>query len=505
MEISTTDDASSRSSDVSAATFDDDNSILQSLPAEIFDSDSVARTQTILLDGLRHALLRIAEQRDQIEYLRRQIAADKQMSTPDLKAPSLPSTPPTVLLTNKHMHCSSTATPAPKAVVSASCKTAATAASLHPPLVRLEISPVAPFRGQGGMANAPPSKAVAMCQTPGSWLLSASRRSQKKRPIQNRPSSLPSPVAQLFASPDADASARHDSKHRQLPVARLQSNPIRPPRRPPPPRPASPVQPCSSASDYESAQEIPDQPVTPPAQIPVNHRIVMQQVQERRLASMQLHSKILVRSYFNMWRAASRAARNRRPADDEASVGSGSWRSRRRRGGHRQRRQRRIQHSAEPHMHSRHTQYTNKDFPFFNVRGACISCGSGWLLGYWRRQPRYGYRGARAFDPLDDKIMCDTCRHDHPLGPFYFPDYYSYVTDDAIRRVQAEADGACPADAAKQLYKSQLHPAYDSSSAEEQQMIPPPSAHAFDCAPLAAWQPWRQYCPTPVLPRLCHT
>jgi hypothetical protein len=204
MEISTTDDASSRSSDVSAATFDDDSSILQSLPAEILDSDSVARTQTILLDGLRHALLQIAEQRDQIEYLRRQIAAAKQMSTPDLKAPSLPSTPPTVLLTNKHMHCSSTATPAPKAVVSASCKTAATAASLHPPLVRLEISPVAPFRGQGGMANAPPSKAVAMCQTPGSWLLSASRRSQKKRPIQNRPSSLPSPVAQLFASPDLD-------------------------------------------------------------------------------------------------------------------------------------------------------------------------------------------------------------------------------------------------------------------------------------------------------------
>ena len=137
-------------------------------------------------------------------------------------------------------------------------------------------------------------------------------------------------------------------------------------------------------------------------------------------------------------------------------------------------------------MHNQRTPtHTNKDFPFFNVRGACISCGDGWLLGYWRRQPKYGYRGARAFDPLEDKLMCDACRHDHPLGPYYFPDYYSYVTDDAIQRVQAEADGACPADAAKQLYKSQLQPAYDSSSAKEQQEIPPPSAYAFDCAPLA--------------------
>jgi hypothetical protein len=96
------------------------------------------------------------------------------------------------------------------------------------------------------------------------------------------------------------------------------------------------------------------------------------------------------------------------------------------------------------------------------------------MLGYWRRQPRYGYRGARAYDPLEDKLMCDACRRDHPLGPYYFADYHSYVTDDAIKRVQAEADSDSPADAAQALYqsvyRSQLRPAFDSSSSEEQQV-----------------------------------
>ena len=87
----------------------------------------------------------------------------------------------------------------------------------------------------------------------------------------------------------------------------------------------------------------------------------------------------------------------------------------------------------------------NQDFPHYNVRGVCIRCGSGWLPGYWRRQARYGPPSNRAYDPLADKIICDSCRSAHPLGPFCFPEYYTYVTDDAVRRVQAEADTASPA------------------------------------------------------------
>jgi hypothetical protein len=335
-------------------------------------------------------------------------------------------------------------------VVSATPKTAATATEpSHPPLVRLDLRPVASLRGQGGKDKQSKSTSVAMCQTPGSWLLyDAARRSMRRQPHQQQspvqqPPSPPSPVQRLFVSPKVRDSPPHPG---------LRRNPIRPPKRPPPPRPVRPVCPAqqdsAASSEYESASESPAvPPVQAPGSAPVDHNKVMQQVQERRLVSAQQSSKILLRSYFNIWRAHSRhnstAAFSRSPA---------TWRTERTRGGRRQHTQQRRHHTTETPMHNQRTPtHTNKDFPFFNVRGACISCGDGWLLGYWRRQPKYGYRGARAFDPLEDKLMCDACRHDHPLGPYYFPDYYSYVTDDAIQRVQAEADGACPADAAKQL------------------------------------------------------
>ena len=426
-----------------------DAAVFGRLPDDMSISERVTQNQSLLVAGLRDALADIATLTIKVADLQRQLA--NVTSTPQhLKAASLPPTPATLLMPSPGLVSSSlcssahSTTPDQRSVVCSTELLAATAGILHPPpLIQLDIRPVAPLQGQGGIAaKKPKTTSVAMCQTPGSWLLyDRHRRSlqrpprQQQQPPASRPTSPPSPVKQLFDSPHMRAARG------------LQRNQIRPPERPPPPRPVSAAQ-CSStaSSEYESAPEVPDQPIKQSATAPIDHQAVMRQVQARRLASAQQDSKILVRSHFNMWRAVLRAARSYRPANNAASVYSDSWRCRHRRGGHRQHRQQQ-QHRQYHGQHHTRLQSTepvrfNQDFPHYNVRGVCIRCGSGWLPGYWRRQARYGPPSNRPYDPLADKIICDSCRSAHPLGPFCFPEYYTYVTDDAVRRVQAEADTA---------------------------------------------------------------
>ena len=54
---------------------------------------------------------------------------------------------------------------------------------------------------------------------------------------------------------------------------------------------------------------------------------------------------------------------------------------------------------------------------------------------------------ARTTRLLTKLFATTSCRSAHPLGPFYFPEYYTYMSlmKQDFRRVQAEADTANPA------------------------------------------------------------
>ena len=84
----------------------------------------------------------------------------------------------------------------------------------------------------------------------------------------------------------------------------------------------------------------------------------------------------------------------------------------------------------------------NKDFPYINMKVACITCGDRWMPGYCHHGMRVNMRGyTHKYDPLAGKIMCDNCCNKYLLGLYYFTDseYEPYVTESAVECVHAES------------------------------------------------------------------
>jgi hypothetical protein len=321
--------------------------VFNPLPDDLPISERVAYTQSALVAGLRSALTEIAKQARQIADLQRQL--DDVATTPKQQAPSLPPTPATILMPSpksvssvfRSDHSEHSATPTQVVSSVAATATTATAADLHPPLVQLDVRPVAASRGQGGMKPSSPSTAVAMCQTPLSWLASPAkplRRQQRRQQDVQRPVVVTPPIARLFSSPQprwpasCARQARVPAGSPPVPQARFRAS-----------VPASTV--ASSGSDYESAHEHADPPRDcSTATDSVDHKRVLEQTRARRVAAAQSSSRLLVRSYFNMWRACMR--RSRSAVNDDTASSTSSAQSRRSRRHRKSRGHRTQQHHA---------------------------------------------------------------------------------------------------------------------------------------------------------------
>ena len=86
----------------------------------------------------------------------------------------------------------------------------------------------------------------------------------------------------------------------------------------------------------------------------------------------------------------------------------------------------------------------NRNFPCINVRGVCIKCGDGWMVGSWQRRPRFILLPTNCpdkdFDNLTGKKLCDGCHKAHPLAPHMFSVWQPEVTDETVRLVHQKLE-----------------------------------------------------------------